>query len=169
MVGRFGRTHGVSGEIYINPLTDNPERFRRGGTFWVEAGAGWKPLVITPVYFTSGKPVVRVEGVESGEDARELTNQYLYIERNDLGELPNGIYYHFDLIGCHVIGVDNTRYGKVIEVERYPANDVMVVEADDKKRYLCPMVKDFVREIDIAKRKIIVTPLPGIFETSDET
>ncbi len=74
---------------------------------------------------------MQIEGYDSREQARLLTNEYLYIRSADLGELPEGSYYFFDLIGCRVTDSDGHELGRVCKVENYPANDVWIIEAGD--------------------------------------
>lgn len=168
VVGRFGRPRGVSGEIYLNPLTDNPERFRKAGIFWIESDDGWKETKITAIRFISGKPAVRIEAIDNSEKARELTNQYLYIKATDLDDLPEGSYYHFDLIGCRIVDLNGNSLGQLVDVERYPANDVWVIESEKGKRSMFPAVKAFIEDVDIEAKLIVINPPEGIFDSPDE-
>jgi 16S rRNA processing protein RimM len=169
LVGRIGRTHGVSGELYVNSLTDNPNRFREGSELWIEVNGSWKKIKVDSARLISGKPVVRIEGIDNPEDARELTNSYVYIQESELEELPEGKYYYFSLIGCRVVDADNKVLGRVVEVEIYPANDVLVIESEKGERCLFPIVREFVKEIDVKLKKIVVEPPEGIFDSSDES
>jgi 16S rRNA processing protein RimM len=168
VVGRFGRPRGVSGEIYLNPITDNPERFSKAGTFWIESGDGWEKLKIVSVRFLSGRLAAEIDGINNPEQATELVNEYLYIRESDLGELPEGSYYQFDLIGCRVFDSENSELGRICDIETYPANDVWVVEREEGKRYLFPAVGRFIEEIDIEKQIVVVNPPEGIFDSPDE-
>ncbi|RKX27273.1 MAG: 16S rRNA processing protein RimM [Candidatus Zixiibacteriota bacterium] len=168
VVGQFGRPRGVSGEIYLNPISDNPERFKNKGTFWIESGAGWKEIKITAIRFISGRPAVKIDGVEGSDEARPLTNSYLYIKGTELAELPDGKYYHFELIGCRVVDTDGKELGQLTAVETYPANDVWVIETEKGKQNQFPAVKQFVRSVDIVNKLIEINPPEGIFDSPDE-
>lgn len=168
VVGQLGRPRGVSGEIYLNPITDNPERFRKKGTFWIESDDGWEELKIVSVRFLSGRLAVEIKGIDNPEKAKLFVNKYLYIKKADLGDLTEGHYYHFDLIGCRVLNSDNSELGRISDIETYPANDVWVIETDKGKRFLFPVVSHFIEKIDIEKQTIIVNPPEGIFDSPDE-
>ncbi len=168
VVGRFGRTFGVFGEIYINPLTDFPDRFQKGETFWIESETGWEKIRLASVKASHPRPIVSVEGKNNPDDAKKLTNVFLYIEKDKLRKLPDGRYYSFDLIGCQVLDEKGKSYGLVTEVEEYPANDVLVIEAKNGGRYLFPMIREYIREVDTDGKKIIIDPPGGIFDSSDE-
>ncbi|HHI03191.1 MAG TPA: hypothetical protein ENL22_06695 [candidate division Zixibacteria bacterium] len=60
-VGRFGRIRGVSGEIYINLLTDFPDRFQKGESFWIETENGWKKIKLVSGRHYSNRLAVKIE------------------------------------------------------------------------------------------------------------
>lgn len=168
-VGRFGRTRGVSGEIYINPLTDFPDRFQKGKAFWIETDDGWKKIILTSGRLYSNRPAVKIEGIKNPEDAKKLANSFLYIKKDELQKLPGGKFYLFDLVDCRVVDEENNDYGRVVDIEEYPANDVLVIEAKNGGRYLFPMVREYIKTIDADGKKIVVDPPEGIFDSSDES
>jgi len=168
-VGRFGRARGVSGEIYINLLTDYPDRFKKGNSFWIESEEGWKKIKLT-----SGKPyadraAVKIEGINTPEEIKRYTNFFLYIKRDELQKLPEDKFYLFDLVDCRVVDEEENDYGRVVEIENNPANDLMVIEAKDGGRYLFPLVREYIKKIDTDGKTIVVDPPEGIFDSSDET
>ncbi len=167
VIGRFGRAHGVSGEIYINPITDNPERFEKLESFWMESDDGWKEIMIAGMKFVSGRPVIKIAGFDTTDAVKPLLNEYLYIRSSALETLPDGSYYLFDLVGCRVEDISGRARGNAVEVEQYPANDILVVEADGKK-YSLPLVRRFVKKIDIEKKLIVIDPPEGIFDSPDK-
>jgi len=168
VVGRFGRPRGLSGEIFINPLTDNAERFKGTGKFWIESGKTLTEIAITIRRFVSGRPVGKVEGIDSPEGAGKLNNRFIYVRGADLHELPEGRYFYFDLIGCNVRDDNGRGLGLVTAVESYPANDVWVIRGKDGKEYLFPAVKKYVKKVDIENKVIVLDPPEGIFDSPDE-
>ena len=168
VVARFGRPRGVSGEINLFVISDNPERFHDGGTFWIEAEDGWKEIKVTSFKFFSGKASAIVEGFDTPEKSGRLTNRYLHIKESELGILPEGSYYHFDLIGCRVVDMSGVELGTVTDIEEYPANDIWVVESTKGRRNMFPAVKHFIKEIDINRKLIVLSPPEGIFDSPDE-
>lgn len=168
VVGLFGRPRGVSGEIFINVLSDNPERFRKPETFWLESDEGWTEIKIISIRYISGRPAAYVEGVTDSEQAKKLTNMYIYVRGAELGDAPEGSYYYFDLIGSEVINTAGTGLGKIVEIENYPANDVWVIESNEGKKHMFPAVRDYIKEVKTDKKLIIIDPPEGIFDSEDE-
>lgn len=167
-VGRFGRPRGLSGEIYINSLSDNPERFKKPGMFRVDEKNGYNEINILSFGIISGRPTAIVEGVNSPEEAAQLTDKYIYIMSDQLRELPEGSYYDFDLIDCRALSSDGEELGRLVEVEHYPANDIWVIETKDGRQCLFPVVDKFVKMVDIEKKVITINPPGGIFDSPDE-
>ena len=164
VVGRFGRPYGLVGEIYITPISDNPERFRkRKGKFWMEADDGWVEISLSFRKEISGRPLVKIAGVNRPEDAQKYNNELIYIRATSLEKLPEGRYYHFDLVDCRVTDEKGAELGKVTAVEEYPANDVLVIKTKTGKEHLFPMIKRYLKTIDLEKKLIVIEPPDGIF------
>ncbi len=134
----------------------------------MESEAGWKKIEMESIQFVAGRPAMKITGIDSPEQAKLLTNIYLYIKGTDLDELPDGAYYHFDLVGCKVVDTGGRELGELTAVEEFPANDVWVIEDGDGKRRFFPAVKQFVKKVDIENKLIELNPPEGIFDSPDE-
>jgi 16S rRNA processing protein RimM len=167
VIGRFGRAHGVSGEIYINSLSDNPERFEKLKSFWVESDEGWKEMTVQTTKFISRRPVIKIDGLDTPDAVKPLLNEYLYIRSSLLEALPEGRFYLFDLAGCRVEDTTGRERGRALEVEQYPANDILVIDCGGRK-YDLPLVRQFVKKIDIENKLIVIDPPEGIFDSPDK-
>ena len=62
--------------------------------------------------------------VDSISDAELLKNSVVYVERNQLGELPPGVYYIKDLLGSSVETEDGKFLGVIDDVIKTGSNDV---------------------------------------------
>ncbi len=163
-IGRFGRTRGVHGEIYVIPYGEYPERILNIEQVEIELAEGFVAAQLTKRETVSGKIVVKVDGYDTPEISRTLTNRDIFIPFDELESLPDGEHYAFELEGCTVESTDGKTFGKLKEVESYPVSDLYVIESEDGKRFRLPAVKEFVLEIDTKKRKIVIAPPDGLFE-----
>ncbi len=158
-MGRLGRPRGVDGEIAVYPLTDFPDRFLEMNSVFVSRPNGWIEYQIESSELVGGRPVIKLQTVDTPEAAMELANCELAVPRTQLVPLEKDQYYVFDLIGCEVIEEGSGRaIGTIADVQRYPANDVYLIGDTEGHRWLCPAVTDFVRSIDIAAHKIVINP-----------
>lgn len=170
VVGRFGRPRGVSGEIYITPATDDPRRFMElDEIIVVDRDGGRRTARVESATVVGQRPVVKINGVDSREQAAGMIGLIIEIPIERARPLPEGSYYQFDLIGCTVVGVDGTDYGVVEEVLFYPANDLYRVVSDRFGETLFPVVDRYIMKVDIEKKKIIIDPPDGLFTEKEDT
>jgi 16S rRNA processing protein RimM len=93
--------------------------------------------------------LINFEGVTQREDASLLRNTVLYIRSDELPLLPEGDYYHHQIIGLKVISEDNDVLGVVAEILETGANDVCVVRQEGGGEILLPVTDEVILEIDL--------------------
>jgi len=119
---------------------------------------GRQAVVPTVVRRLHNRIVVKLRGVESIEAARPFVGAMLYLPRERL-TLREGEYLDDDLIGARLFDPQGRELGVVGGIEHYPAHGCLVVEPG---HVLLPMVRAFIREIDVAAQRIIVTIPEGL-------
>ena len=105
--------------------------------------------------------MVKVEGIDTIDEALKLKNLYLYAKREDI-KLEEGAHFIVDLIGLEVYTEEGKLLGKLKEVLQPGANDVYIVENENKEQILLPVIPDVVKNIDINGKKITVHLLKGL-------
>jgi 16S rRNA processing protein RimM len=168
LVGKLGRARGVKGDIFVTPATDFPDRFLNLREIYLEDSGAWQRRKIEASRLVSGRPVLKFAGVDSSEEAARLTNRGLAVPPDQLVELPEGVHYVFDLVGCTVYDTEtDRRLGEVTDVQRYPANDVYMIKTEDGREVMLPAVARYVKEID-TKNKRIVIETAGLPDMTDQ-
>ena len=163
-VGKLGKSRGLGGEIYVTPSTDFPERFLDLKEVYLAERDDWKQMRIESSRLVGGRPVLKFDSVNCREDAIKLTNRELAVGADQLVELPQDSYYTFDLVGCEVFeAMSGKQIGKLIDVQRYPASDVYVIETDGGREVLVPAVRQYIVKVDIDRRRIEIEP-GGLFD-----
>ena len=156
------------GWLWITPDTDFPDRFLNLDRILVSESETWRELRVEGAQVIGGRPVIKFAGIDTREDAGRLTNRRLAVTREQLVQLPPDTHYVFDLVGCEMRDeASDRRLGEIVDVIRYPANDVYVVRTADGKDVLFPAVNSFVRRIDVAAR-IVTVISGGMFDNADE-
>jgi 16S rRNA processing protein RimM len=156
-VGRLGRARGVKGEVYIIPMTDFPERFLSMSQIHLKNRDQWETVRLQSARLVSGRPVIKLEGIETPEEASRLTNREVGVPKDAVIELPEGSFWIYDLIGCEVLEEDTgSHVGEIVNVETYPANDVYTIKTSEGKEVLIAAVAQFVKSVDITSRKITI-------------
>jgi 16S rRNA processing protein RimM len=168
LVGIVARTHGLKGELILNSETDFPEdRFAVGRTLHARIGTGpVEPLQITAVRFQQGRPIIRVAGFSSIDEAERLAGAVLKVPESEQAPLPEGRYYYHQLIGCQVSTKDGTVVGRVAAVEGTGGASRLVVRGS-RAEVLIPLAAE-ICDIDLAAKRIVVTPPEGLLEVNGE-
>lgn len=142
--GVIVNTHGIRGEVRIQPWTDSPD-FLLG---FSEVHIGGKMIAVENARVHKKLIIAKLAGVDSVEDAIPLKAKVIKIDVAKV-KLDEGQYFVDDLIGLTVIDADSgTELGKLTEVLSLPANDVYVIGCTPEM--LIPAVPEFVKEISLA-------------------
>lgn len=156
-VGVVAGTHGSGGALRILPDSDNPDRYAQGGelsiggqTYRIAAAAPFKTAYL-----------VRLDGVDDA-NAAALAGEAAFASAATAPPLPEGVYYHYQLIGLTVADADGAPLGVLTEVLRTGANDVYVVVSENAE-LLLPAVADVVRAVDL-ERGVMTVDLPDGLE-----
>lgn len=161
-VGQIVSTHGLHGEVRVQPWCDSPAFMTQFAVFYFD-GSGERAVKAENVRPHGNIAIVKLAGTDSVEQAQSLRGKVLYIRRED-AQLPPGDYFIQELFGCSVIDADTgVRYGELTDVSQTGANDVWHVSAGGKE-YLMPAVKEMVERVDVETGVILVRPVRGIFD-----
>jgi 16S rRNA processing protein RimM len=162
-IGLITAMFGIRGEVKVQPLTDFPERFLQTATVYV--GDELIERHVLGARLHQRIVILRLDGVETANDAEALRNKRLYILASELVTLPPDHYYLHDLVGLRVLHVNGTPLGVVRDVIQSAGNDLLVIQdARTGKDVLLPSVKEFVKAVDVAGGVINVEPIPGFFD-----
>ena len=163
-IGKVVSTHGLRGELRVDPWCDSPQFLCQFKTLYLKKGET-KLSVSSRPHKTIA--IVKAKGIDTIEEAEKLRGRVLYINRSD-ARLAPGEYFIQDLMGLDVIDIDTSKsYGKITDVLKTGANDGYQVTDEKKKDYLIPVIDDVVKEIDINGGKVLIKPLKGIFDDED--
>lgn len=163
-VGEIAAPFGLRGEVKVIPYTDFPERFVQTRRLFLNKDGLFREANIERVTCRERDIILKIKGIDSPEEAAEYRQALLQIPRDEAWRLPEGSYYHFQIIGLSVATADGLVLGRVAEILETGSNDVYVVRDDKKKEYLIPALKDVVRDIDLEKGLMLIQPLPGLLE-----
>ena len=166
-LGEIVGTHGIRGELRVNPWCDSPEFAAKFKTLYFDSNGG------CAVQVKSARPhgnivLLAIKDVDTVEKAQKLRGKILYMKRSD-AKLPKGSYFIAELIGCTVYDADEPEkvYGTLSDVSATGANDVWHIKDVNGKEYLIPAIPDVCVETDVAENRVVIRPLKGIFDDED--
>ena len=165
IVGRIARPQGNRGEVIIDPDTDFPaERFAEGASVFVRREGEAETLTVAEFRMHTGRPVVRFEGTASIDEAERLRGLEMRVPETALGELPEGMWYHHELLGCRVKTKDGRDVGTVISIQGPTERSILEIDGPEG-RALIPLAAAFVT-VDRAARVVEIDPPEGLLEVN---
>lgn len=163
-IGKIVGTHGVRGEVKIQPWCDSAEFLCGFSVLYLDA-EGKQPLQASRLRPHKNVVLGVFESVDSMEKAEALRGKLLYMHRAD-AQLADGTYFVQDLLNCKVIDADSQEeYGVLSDViSGAGANDIWAVKGADGKETLIPAVPSIVTETDVDAGIIRIRPIQGLFD-----
>jgi len=154
-VGGLGKAHGLRGEVLCHPETDFPERFLETEEVELVHPKGHRRVAISGARFHGQNLILKFQGVDSREAAEQLRGAWLGVGPDEVVDLEDGEYFHYELEGLEVLDASGQRIGRIAEVISNPAHEIYRI-ATEGEDILLPAVPAFVLEISLDDQKMIV-------------
>lgn len=162
MIGEITGAHGIRGQVKVESLTDFPElRFSTGARVYVEKQRRWANVLASSIH--KGLYLLTLEDITDRDVAQSLLHTYLCISRDDLEELPEGEYYHFQLVGLKVYE-DERLLGELVEVMQTGANDVYMIRNEQGDELLLPALQSCILKVDLSSGTMAVKIPEGLLD-----
>jgi 16S rRNA processing protein RimM len=162
VVGKLRRPHGLRGEILLDVYTDFPERLRKNTRVYL--GEEHRPVSIRSRRVHGRGLLLSFEGYDSPEEVGQLTHELVFVRVEDRPPLPEGEYYHHQLIGLQVVEEGGRVLGALTQILENPANDVYVVQPESGPEILLPAIEPVILDVDLEKGVVLVHLLPGLLD-----
>ena len=160
-IGKIVAIHALTGEMRVLPWCDSPEFMCGFGRVFLD-GEEREVISARP---NKNVVLLKLAGIDTPELAQKQVNKILFVARGDI-QLEKGCYFVADLIGLKVVdaGDESMVYGELTDVSQTGANDIYHIRfADGKTRYV-PAIPLVVKETDLEKGVMRITPLDGLFD-----
>lgn len=161
-IGQIVNTNGLKGVVKVNPFTDDISKFEDLKYVYIQLKSELKKVKIEQVRYNKNQVLLKLEGIDSIEEAEKYRNFYLKTEKESQEDLGEDTYYIVDLIGIDVYSDKNEYLGKIEDVFPTGSNDVYVVKDNLGKQILIPAIADVVKEVDLKNKKMIINLIPGL-------
>jgi 16S rRNA processing protein RimM len=162
-VGRVLRPHGVRGEVVVEVLSDVPGRLAPGRSLKA-SWAGRPARTVTVEAYRPHKTgaLVRFAGAEDRDQAEELRDALLEVDRSEVPDAPEGTYYWYQLLGCRC-RVDGEDLGEVTDLVE-DGGGLLLVVSKDGRQVPIPFVRSFLKEVDVEHGRIELDLPEGLLE-----
>jgi 16S rRNA processing protein RimM len=163
-VGKIGRAHGTHGAVRIAVSGETLGTRVAGDQLYLRLPTGEvRPLTLEELKWHQRMWLGRFAGVATREMAEELNGKELFLPEDQLPQLEEGEYYHYQLIGLEVETTHGDFLGVLRKVIPTGSNDVYVVEKDDRE-VLIPAIEEVIRSIDLKTGRMQVTLPEGLID-----
>jgi len=172
LIGVIGKPHGIKGEINVMLLTDYPNTILKGSILFVDQDLSI-PVEIDSIRQKKLKgrdvSIIKFAGIDDRNKAEGLKGKNLYRSGSEVPVLEDGKFWVDDLIGCSVILTSDITIGKVQDVDVLASNEnlaVLIENPDIKVSGMfgnilyVPLIEDYIENIDIPGKKIVLKKLP---------
>jgi RimM protein, required for 16S rRNA processing len=82
----------------------------------------------------------------------------IYKPIDHVPQLPEGEYYHYQLLGLTVVDEAGEIIGVLQEILVTGANDVMLIQSPDNKEVLIPLIDSVLLNVNLEEKTIRVKP-----------
>jgi len=163
-VAQIRKTFGVRGEMKIESFVRTMEEIEQLEN--VVRGTDDHTVVpceIESVKMRGDEIYIKLCGIDDKTAADLVRGHYLFVEESLRKSLPKEKFYIDELIGCTVKSETGSVYGTISSVDAYPAQMVYTVRTK-RGTVLLPAVREFIVNVDVKKKEIIVRPPVGLFD-----
>jgi 16S rRNA processing protein RimM len=170
IVGRLRKSHGLRGDIIVEPITDAPAEVFSAGRVLYAGDAAGDPLPDPPPLtvgearpHVNGLLVVRFEELRDRDEASRWTNRYLFAPATELAPPAEGEVYLHELEGMQVLLESGDHVGTVTSVFELPQGIALDV-ARAQGSVLIPFNDVFIHEVRRSERTVVIAPPPGLLD-----
>ena len=156
--GKIVNTHGIRGEVKIQPWADSAEFLQGFETLYLDENKAVR-LLSSRVH--KSHLIAQLEGVTDIDAAIALKNKVVYIRRADV-TLPPGHFFIQDILGLPALDEAGASLGTLKDILSRPAGDVYVIAGEDGAEHLVPDVPDFILEKNLEAGFIRVRLIDGM-------
>lgn len=161
VLGRIVAPYGVQGWVKVQVFGDDPQAWAGMDAWWLGSDESlpeeaWQPWTLSACRAQGKGLVARFAGIADRTAAETLIGRYVGAPREALPKTAKDEFYWADLIGLEVVNLVGERLGRVAELIRAGAHEVLDVRDEAKVSHLMPFVAAVVRQVDLAGRRIQV-------------
>ena len=163
-IGEIIAPWGINGHLQVRVITDFPQHFSPSSEIYINR----QPMTINSTDWHKRKAIISLNTIDGIEDAQKLQGQPVEIHQSQLYSLPEGQYYHFQLIGLEVWTTQGELLGTVTDILTAASNDNYVVHGA-KGEILIPAIEDVIKSIDCDRGCITIEPMEGLLSLNQKS
>jgi len=158
-LGYIAKLHGFKGEVSLFLDVTDPNRYENLDAFYVDVNNHLVPFFVKSIKLKNkGFAAVKLEGLNTEEEARALLRKSVYLPKELLEDLDDLHFYDHEVIDFAVVDKNHGLIGKIQDVIDLAANPLLQV-VEGKREILIPLLPGLVQKVD-RKGKILHIEAP---------
>ncbi|MDQ3535928.1 MAG: ribosome maturation factor RimM [Bacteroidota bacterium] len=165
LLGFVIKPHGLKGEVVVQLDVDFPEYYKELESVFISKNQEkiLIPFFIEKINLHPQKAQIKLEEVDTLEQAEALVGNEIYLPLSFLPSLTEDQFYFHEIIDFQVLDEDKGTLGYVQDVYQLPNQDLIGM-IYKQKEVLIPINDDTVKKVD-RENKILFVSLPeGLLE-----
>jgi len=161
--GKIIRTHGYKGGLKVALDVDEPQSYRELELVFVEMKKKLVPYFIESIHFEKNKANLKLEDIDTIEEAERFVNSNIYLPLELLPKLKGNKFYYHEIQGFKVIDEVHGELGPVNRVIELPNNPLISIDHQGKE-ILLPIADDLIVKLDRKSRTLHVKAPEGLID-----
>ncbi len=157
-MGRIRSAWGIRGDVGVEVLSDSPSRFAKGSVLLLRG----KPTLVERSRKGKRGLLVKLDAADNRTQAEALRGEDLTVLPEQVEPLPEGMYYHFQILDLPVVTQDGEPLGAISEIIVTGSNDVYVVHEEGRRDILVPALPNVILAVDLEMREMTVSLPDGL-------
>lgn len=162
-LGTVTKLHGYSGELNIFLDVDYPEKYKKIKSVLIEVNKDLVPFFVQSISFKNNMAIVKLEDVDTPEQASALVNHDLYLPLSSLPPLTGKRFYFHEVIGFQVVDENEGELGVIARILDLPRQAVIEMIYKEKE-VLIPISEETVVNVDRTAKQFFVKLPEGLLE-----
>lgn len=155
-VGKISGVFGIKGWVKVFSFTGYREDILQYSPWQLKKNGVTKHMEIVTGQLQNQLVVAQLKGIDDRNAAEALIGWEIFIEKSQLPPVKENEYYWSDLIGLQVENTEGVVLGVIDNLLETGANDVIVVQGEERQHAIPFLQPQIVLEIDLAARKMRV-------------
>lgn len=151
-VGKILKPHGLKGNLKIHLYEEERENKMLDCPFFIEG----EEYRVESFGRIGSNSVVKFKSIDDRTAAEKLSGRFLQVSEENLLGLNENEYYVSDIVGSAIVGNDGSAIGRVKDVMKLPAGDVLDIELGDGKSATLLFRKEFFLEINLQEKRLVL-------------
>ncbi|MDF2436105.1 MAG: rimM [Bacteroidota bacterium] len=162
-LGYIAKTVGNKGELILILDVDDPFKYKKLESVFVEINKELVPFFITRMEVRSNGAKVNFDGIDTTERAEHLKGHSLYLPLSFLPPLKGKKFYYHEVVGFNVVDKIHGDIGNVLSILDYPTQALFQIKKGETE-ILIPVKDEFIISIDRPSKTIHVSPPEGLID-----